>query len=178
MHHYEKEFSKLGLKVAQLLLTHEDLNNDKRRNNVKNTLTHLLEYPGVIPIINENDSVAVYELKVGDNDRLSTEIAQLANTDLLIMLTSVPGLRGPEAGNEDDIIEIVENIDSVMDYASDEKGRLSIGGMQSKLECIKIAVESGIESIIASGRNPEQLIELVEGKGIGTRFPVPAPSEK
>ena len=65
-----------------------------------------------------------------------------------------------------------------MDYASDEKGRLSIGGMQSKLECIKIAVESGIESIIASGRNPEQLIELVEGKGIGTRFPVPAPSEK
>lgn len=172
MHHYEKEFSQLDLKVAQLLLTHEDLTNEKRRNNVKNTLTHLLEFPGVIPIINENDSVAVYELKVGDNDRLSTEIAQLAGADLLIMLTSVPGLRGPDAMDDNDIIEIIDDIDEVMDYASDEKGRLSIGGMQSKLECVKTAIESGIESIIASGRHPERLMELVEGNGIGSRFPV------
>lgn len=173
MHHYEKEFCQLDLKVAQLLLTHEDLTNEKRRSRVNNTLSHLLEFSGVIPIINENDSVAVYELKVGDNDRLSTQIAQLANADLLIMLTSVPGLRGPDAKDDDDIIEIIDDIDSVMNYASDETGRLSIGGMQSKLECIKTAIESGIECIIASGRQPEQLIELVEGKGRGSRFSVP-----
>lgn len=170
MHHYEKEFSQLGLKAAQLLLTHEDINNGKRRDNVKNTLSRLLEFPGVIPVINENDSVAVYELKVGDNDRLSTDIARLVKADLLIMLTSVAGLRGPDAKGDDDIIAIIDDIDRVLDYASDETGRLSIGGMRSKLECVKIAVEAGIEAVIASGHHPEQLGELVGGGGIGSRF--------
>lgn len=176
MHHYEKEFSQLDMKVAQLLLTHEDLTNEKRRTNVRNTLTHLLEFPGVVPIINENDSVAVYELKVGDNDRLSTDIAQLAEADLLIMLTSVAGLRGPDAQDDNDIIEVINDIDAVMDFASDEKGRLSIGGMRSKLECVKAANEAGIEAIIASGRKPEQLTDIVNGQGHCSRFPVAAPS--
>jgi len=163
MHHYEKEF--------KLLLTHEDIHNGTRRGNVKNTLSRLLEFPGVIPIINENDSVAVYELKVGDNDRLSTNIAQLAKADLLIMLTSVAGLRGPDSNGDDDIIEVIDDIDKVLGYASDETGRLSIGGMRSKLECVKMAVEAGIEAVIASGRHPEQLGDLVGGGGIGSRFP-------
>lgn len=173
MHHYEGQFSQLGSTVAQILLSHEDLANEQRRANVKNTLTHLLEFSGVIPIINENDSVAVYELKVGDNDRLSTDIAVLAEADLLIILTSVPGLRGPDAKDENDIIDIIDDVSQVLNFASAETGRLSIGGMRSKLECVQNAVEAGIETLIASGRNPEQLSDLVEGGGICSRFPLP-----
>jgi len=173
MHHYEGQFSRLNSTVAQILLSHEDLANERRRANVKNTLTHLLEFPGVIPIINENDSVAVYELKVGDNDRLSTDIALLAKADLLIMLTSVPGLRGPDAKDENDIIEVIDDVSLVLNFASAETGRLSIGGMRSKLECVQNAVEAGIETLIASGRNPEQLDELVNGGGLCSRFPPP-----
>lgn len=173
MHHYEGQFSLLDSTVAQLLLSHQDFANERRRTNVKNTLTHLLEFPGVIPIINENDSVAVYELKVGDNDRLSTDIAILAEADLLILLTSVPGLRGPDAKDENDIIETIDDVSQVLNFASAETGRLSIGGMRSKLECVQTAVEAGIETIIANGRNPEQLGELVDGRGFGSRFPLP-----
>ncbi|MFK5924651.1 MAG: glutamate 5-kinase [Verrucomicrobiota bacterium] len=174
MHHYEGQFSQQDSTVAQILLSHEDLANQQRRINVKNTLTHLLEFPGVIPIINENDSVAIYELKVGDNDRLSTDIAVLAEADLLIMLTSVPGLRGPDARDDNDIIKNIPDVSQVLSYASAETGRLSIGGMRSKLECVKTAVEAGIETLIASGRHPEQLLELVNGGGLASRFPVPA----
>lgn len=174
MHHYEGQFSQLGMTVAQILLTHEDLSNEQRRSNVKNTLTHLLEFPHVIPIINENDSVAVYELKVGDNDLLSTDIALLARADLLILLTSVPGLRGPDSKDENDIIEHIDDVSKVLHYASEETGRLSIGGMRSKLECVQKAVEHGIETLIANGRQPEQLIDLVTGSGFCSRFTVPS----
>ncbi len=152
------------------MLTHEDLQDEGRLKNVLGTLNSLLTFPTVIPIINENDSVAVYELKVGDNDKLSSIVAQHIGADLFILLTTVPGLRGPDAQSEDDIIEQVENVDSVLDFASDEKGTHSMGGMKSKLEAVKNAVDSGIETIIAAGANPEQLQDLVDGKGIGTRF--------
>lgn len=170
MHIYESHFSHFDLKVAQLLVTHEDLNNGTRRDNVKATLDHLLEFPSVIPIVNENDSVAVYELKVGDNDRLSADVAQLVKADQLILLTSVPGLRKSGTEDPDDIVEQVDDIDSVMHYADGNKGRLSVGGMHSKLESVKAAVEGGVETIIAAGHNPEQLGELVAGRGKGTRF--------
>ena len=167
---YETQFSHHELKVAQLLLTHEDLKDEHRRGNILQTLNSILQFPHVIPIINENDSVAVFELKVGDNDILSSIVAQLIQADLLILLTSVPGLRGPDATCEDDIIETVDDIETVLGFALDEKGSLSVGGMQSKLQAVKDAVGAGIETIIASGKNPEQLSDLVNGDGIGTRF--------
>ena len=170
MHIYEGHFSHFNLKVAQLLLTHEDLGDEKRRDNVKTTLDHLLAYPAVIPIINENDSVAVYELKVGDNDRLSADVARLVKADLLILLTSVPGLRKPGTDNPDNIVETVDDIDAVMHFADANTGRLSVGGMKTKLESVKTAVEAGIETIIAACHNPEQLVDLVSGGGKGTRF--------
>lgn len=170
MHIYESHFNHFDLKVAQLLVTHEDLNNGARRENVKTTLDHLLEFPSVIPIVNENDSVAVYELKVGDNDRLSADVAQLMKADQLILLTSVPGLRKPGTDHPEDIVEQVDDIDAVMHYADGNMGRLSVGGMRSKLESVKAAVEGGVETIIAAGHNPEQLVELVAGGGKGTRF--------
>lgn len=170
MHIYENHFSHFGLKVAQLLLTHDDLRDEKRRANVRNTLDHLLGFPNIVPIVNENDSVAVYELKVGDNDVLSAEVAELAAADLLILLTSVPGLRRPCDSDPNAIVARVEDIESVMSFASEEKGRLSVGGMRSKLEAVRTAVSAGIETIIAGGANPEQLIDLAGGGGIGTRF--------
>lgn len=166
MHLYESQFLLHQLKIAQLLLTHYDFEDEQRLTNVTNTLGKLLSYPNIIPIINENDSVATFELKVGDNDTLSSRIAQLIGADQLILLTAVPGL----LDSDDQVIPTVDDVDSVMDLAKAESGTLSVGGMGSKLQAVKSAVESGIETIIASGFTPEQLGELVNGHGVGTRF--------
>ena len=170
MHLYEAQFGHHGLKVAQLLVTHDDLKADRRSGNVLATLNALLPHKLVVPIVNENDSVSVYELKVGDNDVLSSMLARLLKADLLLLLTSVQGLMGPDAKSEEDIIPQVDNVESVLDFARDEKGRLSVGGMASKLQAVKEAVGAGSETVIASGLHPEQLGELVEGGGVGTRF--------
>ncbi len=170
MHLYETQFSHHGLKIAQLLVTHEDLEDERRNRNVLATLRAILPHRQVIPIINENDSVSVAELKVGDNDVLSSIVARLIEADLLILLTSVDGLLGPNATSETDIIERVDDINSVLDFARDEKGDLSVGGMASKLLAVQASVSAGIETVIASGLRPEQLHEIVAGGGIGTRF--------
>lgn len=170
MHLYEGQFSHHGLKVAQLLVTHDDLRDEDRSRNVLATLNALLPHRQVIPIINENDSVSVYELKVGDNDILSSIVARLIDADLLVLLTSVPGLLGPDATSENDIITEVTDVETVLDFARDEKGELSVGGMASKLKAVREAVSHGVETVIASGLNPEQLDEIVAGRGIGTRF--------
>ncbi|MEZ5430830.1 MAG: glutamate 5-kinase [Verrucomicrobiales bacterium] len=174
MHIYESHFTQYQLKVAQLLLTHDDITDEKRRANIVTTMDHLLRFRPVIPIINENDSVAVYELKVGDNDVLSSEVACLIRADLFLLLTSVPGLRSPGAIADSDIVERVDNLEEVLHFANDERGSHSVGGMKSKLQAVGKAVAAGIETIIASGSNPEQLAELVAGRGHCTRF-VPSP---
>jgi len=177
MHLYESQFGHHDLKVAQLLVTHEDLQDERRSGNVLATLNAILGHRGVVPIMNENDSVSVYELKVGDNDTLSSIVARLAGADMLILLTSVAGLMGPDSSSPDDIIPLVEDIESVLPFVRDEKGALSVGGMASKLRAVEAAVAAGIETLIASGLNPEQLPLLVEGGGIATRFRAkPTPS--
>ena len=143
---YAAEFGKHGLTVGQLLLTHGDLDSRSRHANVRATLTRLLECGSVVPIINENDSVATEELRFGDNDRLSAEVAVLAGADALVLLTSVEGLLDP-------------------------KGRLSVGGMVSKLQAVKLAVDAGITTWIASGRRKGQIPAIAIGRAVGTRFP-------
>jgi len=170
MHLYGTQFDHYGLNVAQLLVTHDDLTDDRRSENVLSTLNSLFPHHHVIPIVNENDSVSVFELKVGDNDILSSILARLVKADLLVLLTSVPGLSGPDAESDDDIIPVVEDVESVLDYARDEKGNLSVGGMASKLTAVRDAVRGGVETVIASGLHPEQLGDLVNGAGTGTRF--------
>lgn len=170
MHIYESHFSHFDLKVAQLLLTHEDLTDEKRRANVRTTMDHLLEFSAVIPIVNENDSVSVFELKVGDNDLLSSEVATMLEADLLILLTQVPGLRKSGTDDPEAIVETVERIEDVLHFAGDDKGKLSVGGMKTKLTAVQKAIDAGIPTIIASGHHPEQLSELVAGRGRGTRF--------
>jgi glutamate 5-kinase len=155
-------------------VTHDDLKDERRSSNVLATVNAILPHKTVIPIVNENDSVSVYELKVGDNDVLSSSLARLIGADLLVLLTSVRGLMGPNAASDDDIITEVLDIETVLDFARDDKGELSVGGMTSKLQAVKEAVSAGVETVIASGLHPEQLGEIVAGQGIGTRFPVPS----
>lgn len=167
MQTYSSLFSNFDITVAQVLLTAADLGTPERAQYVSDTLRRLLMEPHILPIINENDSVAVEELKFGDNDMLSVRVAKLAGATRVILLTSVDGLLDPETNT---LIPEVAEIDEVFKHVRDDKGRFSMGGMASKLSAIKFAVEAGIETHIAHGRHPERLAEIVSGKGISTRF--------
>ena len=166
MRAWETAFARYYLNVAQLLLTYSDLDSYVRRANAGNTLERLLAAKNVVPIINENDSVATEELSFGDNDRLSAQVATLAGADLLIILTQVDGLLD---GNGK-VIPMVRDIDKVKGLANDNKGRFSRGGMVSKLEAVRMAVDAGITTVIMNGRDPERIPAVVAGDAVGTRF--------
>jgi len=168
---YTEKFADNGLKVAQLLLTHGDLDSRMRRENAGNTLERLLERGNVVPVVNENDSVAVEELRFGDNDHLSAEVATLARADLLIILTSVDGLMDAK-GN---VVPEVRDIEAVAGLVRQEKGKLSVGGMVTKLEAVRLALAAGIPAVIANGRKPGRIAGIVEGQGGGTHFPLASP---
>jgi len=121
----------------------------------------------VLPIINENDSVAVEELKFGDNDMLSVRVARLVGARRVVLLTSVDGLLDPDTGS---LVPEVGDIDSVLRMVRDDKGRFSMGGMASKLAAVRFAVDAGIETHIAHGRHPERLAAILAGGGVSTRF--------
>jgi glutamate 5-kinase len=166
MRAWETAFARYKLDVAQLLLTYSDLDSHVRRANAGNTLERLLSAGNIVPIINENDSVATEELSFGDNDRLSAEVATLAHADLLIILTGVDGLLD-ENGK---VIPLVRDVDRAKKLANGGKGRFSVGGMVSKLEAVKMAVEAGITTVIINGRHPERIAAVVAGGETGTRF--------
>ena len=149
-----------------MLLTHGDIDSRTRFENVRGTLCRLLERGNVVPIINENDSVATEELRFGDNDRLSAEVAILAGADELLLLTSVEGLLDAK-GNR---LPIVLDVAKVMGLARVDKGRLSVGGMISKLQAVKLAIDHGVLTIIGRGRKAGQFAAIVAGRDAGTRF--------
>ncbi len=163
---YASVFEKHGLNVAQLLLTHGDLDSRTRYANARNTIDRLFGRRNVLPIVNENDSVAVEELRFGDNDRLSAEVAILASADRLILLTSVDGLLDESGAT----VAEVDDIASATHLVRQEKGRLSVGGMTSKLQAVKLALDRGIPTWIASGRIAGQIGAIADGKRVGTRF--------
>lgn len=167
MHLYSEMFARHGLNVAQLLLTHGDLDSRTRHRNAQSTLERIIERRSVVPIINENDSVAVEELRFGDNDKLSAEVAMLAKADRLLLLTSVDGLLDA-AGKT---VLVVRDLEEVAGLVRQEKGRLSVGGMSSKLQAVKIAVDAGIDTWIVSGRKAGQIAAVMKGKAAGTQFP-------
>lgn len=171
MHQYETFFRQHDLQVGQLLLTHEDLRTPERRRNVSNTLKQLLSFPRSVPIINENDSVAVEELRYGDNDLLSADVATLVEADVLVLLTTVDGLLEPGSNA---LVPRVDDVNEVLGFATTEKGGFSVGGMATKLRAAQKATEAGIDVYIANGRCPEQLGDLLLGKGVGTYFPAQA----
>jgi len=171
MHAYENLFRSFDVSVAQLLLTAADLEIEDHRWRICDLLERLIAEPGIVPVINENDSVAVEELSVGDNDMLSARVAALLGARLLVLLTSVDGLFPPDSST---IVREVCSVEEVMSYAKKEKGRFAIGGMSSKLQAVKFAVEKGVETVIANGRRPDRLTEIVAGDGVATRFRVGA----
>jgi glutamate 5-kinase len=170
MQAYERAFAPRGIAVAQLLLTHGDIDSRLRSANARTTIDQLLSAGNIVPIINENDSVAVEELRFGDNDRLSSEVATLVGADLLILLTSVDGLL--DSGGR--LIPEVDDFSAALSHVREEKGRLSVGGMVTKIEAARRAVGAGIAAVIASGLVPGVIARAAAGKPVGTRFSLPA----
>lgn len=167
---YEKLFSAFGLAVAQILLTHDDLQHHERHLNARNTLVTLLRH-GVIPIINENDVVSFTELKFGDNDKLSALVASLLPADLLVLLTTVDGVVENFGKANPRTIPLVERIDSTIEgLAGGTDSATAVGGMASKIQAAKIAVRSGIPLVIASGKKKQMLARILAGQEEGTLF--------
>lgn len=172
---YDTFFRRHGHLTAQVLLTREDLSNRKRYLNAKNTLFTLLNYK-ITPIINENDTVSVDEIKFGDNDRLSALVANLAQADLLIILSDVDGLyaAAPQDGrfpSKKTVISVVEKIvPEIERMASRSTGKVGTGGMASKVEAAKIVNAAGIPCIVANGKISDVLLKILEEQNIGTLF--------
>jgi glutamate 5-kinase len=172
MWEYEQAFKKHGIPVGQVLLTGQDISDRSRYLNARNTLLALLEF-GVLPVINENDTVAVDEIKVGDNDNLAALVAHLIDADLLVLLTDVDGLYtgNPRQDPSARRLETVEAItDQIQRMVYDASARVSVGGMATKLQAGQKASASGIPMVIASGREAGLLPRLLKGEPIGTYF--------
>lgn len=167
---YEKLFHAFGLSVAQVLLTHDDLEHHERHLNARNTLVTLLRH-GVVPIINENDVVSFTELKFGDNDKLSALVASLLPADLLVLLTTVDGVIENYGKANAKIVSTINGIDEKIErMAGGTDSDLAVGGMASKIQAAKIAVRSGIPLVIASGKRKQTLARVLAGQDEGTLF--------
>lgn len=169
---YEKFFSQHGQKVAQVLLTHDDLSNRRRYLNAHNTLASLLSYQ-VVPIINENDTVVVEELKLGDNDNLSALVASLVEADLLIILSDIEGLctADPYKSECAELIPVVDNVTPEIErIAGGSKDSTSRGGMVTKLQAVNKAASYGVPTVIACGQHENILSRIMRGEDVGTLF--------
>ncbi len=164
---YEEFFRKKGFHAAQILLTWEDIREKRRYLNAENTL-HMLLKKKAVPVINENDTVSVDEIRFGDNDKLSALVASLVSADLLIMLTDVKGLY---VDRKKTVASVVKEINSSVEkFACGTDKECSRGGMKTKLDAAKIAVKSGIDCVIADGREKDILLKILRGEKVGTLF--------
>jgi glutamate 5-kinase len=169
---YEKAFARSHRKVAQILLTGDDLNNRKRYLNARNTLCTLLSWQ-VVPIINENDTVMIEEIQFGDNDNLAAMITLLMDADILVNLTDIDGLytKDPRTNSDADFIPLVSTIgEDIKKIAGDIPGALGTGGMLSKINAAKKVTAAGIPMVIANGGRSDVLKKLFSGKDVGTFF--------
>ncbi len=173
MYMYDKLFSEYSLNVAQILLTKYVLLEDRRKN-VENAVERLLEL-GTIPVVNENDTVAIdeLELEMGENDSLAAIMAKVAKADMLIILSDIDGLydKNPKENADAHLIKTVDGVtDEMKKNAGGAGTSLGTGGMITKLKAAEIANEAGIDMVIMNGKNPEKLYDLLEGEEIGTFF--------
>ncbi|GIM45065.1 glutamate 5-kinase [Collibacillus ludicampi] len=169
---YKHLFAEYGEMIAQLLLTRGDIEDRKRYVNIRNTLETLLHY-GIIPIVNENDTVAVDEIRFGDNDTLGSWVGILAEADLVILLTDIDGLytANPKEHPDARRIEVVKEITPELEKAAGGTGSVhGTGGMKTKLQAAKIAMQAGIELVIAHSRTERVIERVVAGEPLGTRF--------
>ena len=172
MYTYDREFSEHNHIVAQILLSAYDIDNEERRTNFHNTIFRLLEL-NVLPIINENDTVATEELTIGDNDTLSAIVAVSAKADLLVLLSDIDGLytADPKKDANATLIHEVHGITpEVIALAGGKGSSLGTGGMMTKLKAASLANDAGIDMVIANGANPDVLYDIIAGKSAGTKF--------
>ena len=169
---YDKLFGEYGHTVGQLLITKSDVDDIERRQNLINTFQRLFEY-GAIPIINENDSVAVEEIVYGDNDSLSAIVAKLIEADALIILTDIDGLYDDNPNENEDakLIPLVTEITpELLEVAGGHGSRFGTGGMVTKLHAAQIAMDAKIDTIVMNGENPTEIYKALDGKQVGTFF--------
>ena len=170
---YQKLFSEYNQTTAQILLTKYTMINDLSRYNARNTFEQLFKI-GVIPVVNENDTVATFEIEVGDNDRLSAIVASITNADLLILLSDIDGLftDDPNINKDAKFIPFVDKLSEDMLCMGKETSGSTVGtgGMSAKLAAAKIATESGASMVIANGENLDIIEDIMSGKDVGTLF--------
>ena len=172
MYTYDKLFSEYHHTVAQLLITGDDVANEKRHQNYKNTQHSLLEL-GAIPIINENDTVATEEIVIGDNDTLAAIVAESVQAQLLVLLSDIDGLytADPHTHPDAKLISHVEKIDEeILALAGVSNSNLGTGGMVTKLQAARICLNCGCSMIITNGNRPTVLYDIMDGKQVGTTF--------
>ena len=172
MTNYQSLFREHGIKVAQILLTYEDISIRKTYNNLNNSLNKLFEL-GAIPIINENDPISIHEIKAsfGDNDNLSAYIAAITKSDLLIMLTNVDGLYNNSAiGKNPVLIKEVRGISRKIESLASGKSELGVGGMKTKIKAAKTATKAGTTVVIANGKKKGILTKVLNNEEAGTIF--------
>lgn len=172
MYTYDKLFGEYNHTVAQILLTGDDIEDEKRRTNCENTLKRLLEL-GTFPIINENDTVSTAQIEIGDNDTLSAIVAKSIQADLVILLTDIDGLftADPHKDPNGKLIPVVEEItEDILKLAGGAGSKQGTGGMATKLQAAQMATAAGCDMVIANGSKPQVLYKIVAGEAVGTRF--------
>lgn len=172
MYLYDKKFLEYNHIVAQILITGMDFDNETSSMNFQNTLNRLLEL-GVMPVINENDSVVTDEISVGDNDTLGAIVAKTAQADLLILLSDIDGLytANPREDKNAELIDVVFSITPEIEQLAGNKGTsLGTGGMITKIKAAEIAMDAGIDMIITNGMHPDNLYRILDGEKVGTKF--------
>lgn len=172
MYAYDRIFSEYNQTVSQILITADDVDNETRLHNFRNTINRLLELEA-IPIINENDTVSVEEFGIGDNDTLSAIVAKSINADLLVLLSDIDGLytANPQKDENAKLIKVVEDINKDILALADGKGSdLSTGGMETKLKAAQIVTACGTDMIITNGADLDNLYAIADGESVGTRF--------
>ena len=169
---YQRLFAEYNEVAGQVLMTKNTMVNPVSRENAKNTFEELFRL-GVIPIVNENDTVSTYEMQFGDNDTLSAIVASLVGADLLILLSDIDGLytADPHKAKDATLIPVVKEIDEqLMELAGSAGSALGTGGMITKLHAAQICMDAGMDMIIANGSEPTILYDIFDGKSVGTRF--------
>lgn len=171
MYLYDKLFSEYNNTVAQILVTRDDVAVPRRKRNIQNTITALLDM-GIIPVVNENDTVSFDEIEIGDNDTLSAIVAELVDADLLILFSDIDGMYSEDPHHNPDakLLPLIYDVSEVKSLAGGAVTGQGTGGMITKLEAAQIATSAGIHMIIANGNNMDLIYDILDGKSVGTLF--------
>lgn len=168
---YDKFFGEYDVIVSQLLFTYDALENKENKMHLTNTFNQLIEY-GVIPVVNENDSVSIEELLNGDNDCLSATVAELIDADLLVMLTDTDGLydSNPSENPDAKLIPVVKEITPEIEAVAGGAGEKGTGGFATKVKAAKIANNAGVPVVVMNGVTPKKIYNVLDGENVGTKF--------